>query len=171
MFLVLLAWCVGIGCVVVALRRLRVVGAIEREAIACEGLERASRERVLAKLDESSAQGRAAREVLEAPSRPAAIARLNEALGEVVREIDIGAEVPRSATRVALASGGLTGLLELARRLPAEGAASLPWALAAFSAGIVCAGVCLVLGQRAETGARRARDGWDRLSRILARLV
>ena len=156
---------------VVTAKRLSSVSSLEREASPSDGLERASRERVLGKLGEATKLGSVVREVLGAPSRPAAVARLNEALGDVARELDVGAEVPRTATRVALASAMLFGLVELARRLPEGGAAGMPWALAALAAGISSAAVCLLLGRSAQARARRARDGWDRLSRILTRLL
>lgn len=171
MVALVLALLVSGACVWVSVKRLGLVTGIERDAVASEGLERAGRERLLAKLPSTGELGRVAREVLDAPGRAAAIASLNEALGDIARELDVSREVPKSATRVALASGGLLGLVELGRRLPAEGAASLAAAGPPFAVGVVGAFACVLLGRAAEDRGRRARDGWDRLGRILERLL
>jgi len=165
------AWIVGALCVLATLLRLRRVAELERPALAALALEQPGRERLLAKLAEGNPLGDVAREVLAAPSKRAGIAVLNEALGDVARELDVSAEVPRSATRVALASGGLLGLVELARRLPDEGVQGLGTALAAAAGGGVAALVCLSLGRVARQRAFRCRNGWDRLSRSLDRLL
>ncbi|MCC6666754.1 MAG: hypothetical protein IT375_23585 [Polyangiaceae bacterium] len=162
---------VAAGCIGVSAKRLALVTAIEREAVLSDGLERASRERLLSKLPAESALGRAAREVLEAPSRPLAVASLNETLGDVARELDVSREVPKSATRVALASGALLGLIELGRRLPDDGAQALVGAAPSVAAGLVGMVACMLLARSAEQRGRRARDGWDRLGRILERLL
>lgn len=158
-------------CVWVSAKRVALVTGIERDAVASDGLERASRERLLAKLPADSALGATAREVLGAPHRAAGVASLNEALGDVARELDVSREVPKSAVRVALASGALLGLVELGRRLPDEGTVAMVGAAPPFSVGLVGAVVCIILGRVAEQRGRRARDGWDRLGRILERLL
>ncbi|MBK7586553.1 MAG: hypothetical protein IPI67_40990 [Myxococcales bacterium] len=156
-------------CVRLSVRRWASVARVEREAILSDGLERANRERLLAKLSEDSALGRTAREVLACPSRPAAVATLNETLGEIARELDVSREVPQSAARVSLAWGMLVALVELARRLPDEGAAAAGTALPAAAVGIAGSIVCTLIGRSAAEKARRSRDGWDRLGRILER--
>lgn len=166
-----LALLVSAACTWVSAKRLALVTRIERDAVASDGLERASRERLLAKLPPDGELARTAREVLDAPHRAARVAVLNEALGEVARELDVSREVPKSATRVALASGALSALVELGRRVPDEGAQALAAAAPAFSVGLVGAVACILLGRAAEERGRRARNGWDRLGRILERLI
>ncbi|MCC6903744.1 MAG: hypothetical protein IT377_32550 [Polyangiaceae bacterium] len=160
------------ACVWVSTKRLALVRRVAREAIHSDGLERAGQGRLLAKLPADGPLARTAREVLDAPSRAQAIATLNEALGDVARELDVSREVPKSATRVALASGALLGLVELGRRLPdGDGVAALAAAAPAVVVGGVGAVVCLISARSAEEHGRRARDGWDRLGRILERLL
>jgi hypothetical protein len=166
-----LAWLVGALCVLFTLRRLRRVRELEEPALPALALEQPGRERLLAKLPAGSPLGDVAREVLEQPSRRAAVAVLNEALGDVARELDVSAEVPKSATRVALAAGGFFGLIELARRLPDEGVSGAGTALGAFGGGVVAAMICLALARSARERAFRCRNGWDRLSRALERLL
>jgi hypothetical protein len=169
--LVALAWLVATACVVASVRRLGVVSALARDSAVADGIERASRERLLAKLPGDNPLGRTAREVLDAPSGRAAIAQLNEALSDVARELDLGGEIPKSASRVALASGALAGIVELARRIPVDGAGALGTAGVAFAAGIAGGFFCVIVGRSAEDRARRCRADWDRLSRSLERLL
>lgn len=166
-----LAVVVVAACVSLSAKRLALVSRIEREAVASDGLERASRDRLFAKLPPGGALARTATEVLAAPSRAAAVAALNEALGDVARELDVSREVPKSATRVTLASGALLALVELGRRLPDGAASAMAGALPPVAAGVVGAAICWSLARVAEQRGRRARDGWDRLGRILERLL
>ena len=166
-----LAVVVAAACVWLSAKRLALVTLIERGAVASDGLDRASRERLFAKLPPDGPLARTAAEVLSAPSHQAAVATLNEALGDVARELDVSREVPKSATRVALACGALLALVELGRRLPDDGASALAGALPPMAAGAVGAAICLILARSAEQRGRRARDGWDRLGRILERLL
>jgi len=154
-----------------ALRRLKSVARLAASAQASDGLERASRARVLQRLAPESPMGSLSREVLEAPSERAAIATLNEALGDVARELDVGREVPKSATRVALATGTLLALIEIGRLLPQGAARALPTAGGSFAVGLVGASLCLLIARGADDRARSARDGWDRLGRTLERLL
>jgi len=166
-----IAWLVGALCVLFTVRRLKRVTELEQPALPALALEHPGRERLLDKLPVGNPLGDVAREVLAQPSRRAAVATLNEALGDVARELDVSAEVPRSATRVALASGGLFGLVELARRLPDEGVSGAGTALVAFGGGGVAAVICLILARSARERAFRCRNGWDRLGRALERLL
>ncbi len=171
MIAILLALLVSAACIRVSAKRLALVTRIERDAVASDGLERASRERLLAKLPPDGQLARVAREALEAPGRAAAVASLNEALGDVARELEVSREIPKSATRVALAAEALVGLVELGRRLPEEGPMALVSAGPPFAVGLVGAVACILLGRSADERGRRARNGWDRLGRILERLL
>lgn len=110
------------------------------------------------------------REVTSAPSRANAIAAINEKLFEVATTLDRGADLPKAAARIALASGTLFALLELAGGL-SRGQVSWGPGLVAFMGGLAAAGVCAELGRLAKAQERRCRDAWNRFAKRLASLA
>ena len=109
------------------------------------------------------------RDVLGAPSRAHAVAEMNERLSDAQSEL-AGAAVPRVAARIALGSGTLLAIVEVARGL-GRGDVSVLWALGAFGCGLVAAGVAAHLGRLADSRARARREQWNALSRGLMRLL
>jgi hypothetical protein len=114
--------------------------------------------------------GRVFREALGAPTHSASVALLNEALGEVETELDVGREVPRSAGRITLAAGGFFALIALARGLPASGVDAVLPALVTFAGGGICAFVCATLARAASKPATLTRERWNALTRAIERL-
>lgn len=108
-------------------------------------------------------------EVLEAPSREYGVAMINEQLSDVRRELDMGADVPRAATRVALAAGTALSVLEIARGLPHE--LVMAWVIIPFAIGAVAALACAQLGRSAERGAVHHREAWNGLRSRLTELL
>ena len=110
------------------------------------------------------------RAVMAAPSRAHAVAEVNDRLFDADRELQAGASIPRSAARIALATGALLGIVQLARTL-AGPAPMLASALASFGIGLVSALVCWNLGRLADSRAQAQREAWNELSRGLLRLA
>jgi hypothetical protein len=106
----------------------------------------------------------------QAPSE--ALARLDEHLADVARDLDVGSHVPRSAARIALASGTALALASLAHEMSAgHTAQAAAGPLIAFGAGTIgCVG-SLLAGSVAERRAVRLRAAYDDLSARLERLV
>ncbi len=163
-----LACSIACACLLLALRRWQALaqtapsstssasqtdprGRVERRAVALLGAD------VGAEL---------VRAVLEAPTRAHAVAELNERLSEARASIEAGATVPRSAARVAVASGTLMALVEVARNLP-SGQGSMVWPLVAFGVGLVASVACGQMGRLADCRAQDLRHAWNELSRAL----
>jgi len=90
------------------------------------------------------------------------LGELSEAMADADRAFDLATMLPRSLSRVALASGTSLGILVLLAGRGAEGGIAFAGALVAFTAGMVGAGVCAVLGRAAREEARTARAKWRR---------
>jgi hypothetical protein len=168
-FIALLA---GTLCVAVAVRRWRMLLRLSPRPQPAPGASsaRARAELAAAELVGPQAAARLVSDVLDAPTRKHSVAELNERLSDAAREIDVGREVPRSAARVALASGTLLAVIELVRTLP-EGQASVKWALVAFSCGLASAMGTRYAGRLADSRAEQLREAWNELARMLTRLL
>jgi hypothetical protein len=166
--------CVSAGAVAVAARRLRAVTALlpsdpgslrsavrsgSRDAIASSVRWLFPGEDACAILSQSLFDG-------SAPE--AAIATLNEHLGDIARALAVGHGIPRSAGRVALASGTLAAVLELVASVSARGGAAWATALAEFLAGAVGAAVAFELDRQSLVRADRVRAAWDEVAAIFA---
>jgi hypothetical protein len=169
-FLVLGAWVIAGLCVWVSAARAKRLATFDAETREAEGIERASRARLLAKLPESTRFGAIARTAFAADSKALGLALLNEEIAEIGRELSVGAEIPKGAARAAALAGGCIGIIELIGAMP-EASAGLPRAAAALIGGIVGAMVVVAFGQAAETSARRIRDRANGLSRAVGRLL
>jgi len=150
-------------------RRFNHDGATELlAALGRGGRERA--ERVASERGGQWAAVAALSEVLEAPTHAYGVAIINEQLGDVRRELDVGAEVPRSAARIALAAGTVLSVLAIARGLQ-RGGLMLGWAMAPFLVGLVGAVACMQLGRSAERHASSHRDAWNGLRSVFTTLL
>lgn len=123
-----------------------------------------------AKLPESELRG-VVLGVLDAPVRASAIAALNEGVSELSHELSAGAEVPRSAARICLATGTAAAVVLVAIGLPAQGGAVMGGAGTVFAAGLVGAAACTLIGRAAGDRARRQREAGSELFRLLERSV
>jgi hypothetical protein len=102
----------------------------------------------------------------------APLARLDEHLADVARELDVGSDVPRSAARIALFSGTALAVASFAREVGAGHVADAALGpLIAFSAGVIGGVGALLAGGVAERRAARLRAAYDELSARLERLV
>lgn len=107
-------------------------------------------------------------EAISGRARDVAIRVMNEHLGQVRAELEVGQDVPRVAARVALAVGVLAALVEIASGLSGPGP-SVASAVRAFVAGVAGALVCFELDRRARRRAEGVREEWDRVTRALTR--
>ena len=108
--------------------------------------------------------------LVRSSARLAAVAALNDHLGEVDRTLRTSArELPRSAARIALSTGALGAALSIGGARGAPGA--LGGAVTALLIGAISAGSVLEVGRRARGAEGRARAGWDEVSRILSRRI
>jgi hypothetical protein len=110
------------------------------------------------------------KDVLAAPSRAHAVAEVNDRLFDADRELRTGASIPRSMARIALGTGALIGLVQLARTLGGPESMLLS-ALLAFGAGLASALICWNFGRLADLRAQTRRDAWNHLARALLRLA
>jgi DNA-binding PucR family transcriptional regulator len=163
-----LACSIALACVGFAMRRWRALAQPPPRTTASTGVRngRDRLERRAEALLGADAGVELVSAVLEAPSRAHAVAELNERLSEAQASIEAGATVPRSAARVAAASGMLMALVQIARDLP-TGQGSLSWPLIAFGVGLVASGVCIQLGRLADCRAQDLRRDWNDLARAL----
>ena len=163
-----LACLLSCACLMLAVQRWRALGRAGTATIAsARGQSARSRveQRAVALLGRD-AGAELVVAVLEAPSRAHAVAELNEHLSDAAAGIETGATVPRSAARVALASGTLLSLVQIARELPAAHA-SATWPLVAFGSGLIAALGCGQLGRLADRRAQDLRRDWNDLARAL----
>jgi hypothetical protein len=168
---------IAIACGIASARRLQRVGTglgadVERWTAKLGGSRADS---PLARLRTAARGDAAFDELVEAlagaPSRAVGIAELNDLVGELARELEVGAAVPRAAGRIALFSGVALAVAAVAAGLPAGGQSSLAPAAAAFGLGLVGALACAALGRAAEGRTRRQREAWEQLRRALERLL
>lgn len=167
MLLAVIAWLVAVACVAVGAQRFRKVLALASEANALLADLRNARRSERSWSD----YPRLASElgsVLDAASVEESVAAMNERLGEVARELAVGAELPRACARIGLFSGVILGVIELARTVPLPGGAALGTSGAALIAGISAAAVGFDLDRRARKEAGRAREAWNAISPLAA---
>jgi hypothetical protein len=169
-FLALAAWVVAGLCVWASAARAARLAALETETRAAEGIERASRERLHAKLPEESRLGGILRASLAAESPKHGLALLNEEISDIGRDLTVGADVPRAAARASVLAGGCIGIIELIRAMP-DATVGLPYAAGALVGGLFGAMVAAAFGRAAETSARRIRERSNELSRAVGRLL
>jgi hypothetical protein len=103
--------------------------------------------------------------VRAAPSERERVALVNEQLAEVARLIDVGAEVPAVAGRIALSASVALALLELVPAI--SGGRPLHAALASIVAGVLAYIGCSEIGRRARQSGRQLRSHWNALSGAL----
>jgi hypothetical protein len=165
--LAVIAWLVAAACVAVGVRRFRKIHKLSTEANA-----------LLADLHKARRSGHAwsgyprivseLGPVVTANSAEESVAELNEKLGEVARELSVGAELPGTSGRIGLFSGVILAVVELARTLVGAGGAALGTSGAALAAGIGAAAVGIDLDRRSRREADRTREAWNAVSALLS---
>lgn len=171
MWIIGLSLVIAAACLWVSARRLAELprpGSGDAERAAAELRRRPDRERVahvLALLPPESETAAVLQAVLEAPTREHAIAEINLQLSEVSRRLKVGAEVPRAAARIAMASGTVLALVRVATGY-AETAA-LVSAVTTFAIGLAAGLVCAQLGRLAGRRAVVYRETWNALGKRL----
>jgi hypothetical protein len=88
------------------------------------------------------------------------LGELSEAVGEAEQALALATMLPRSLSRVSLASGTSIAILVLISGPGLGGGPSVVAALVAFSVGVVGAGACGALGRAAREEAGTARAKW-----------
>lgn len=171
----LVAVLVAALCLAWSGQRLRAARRFDRDgapellsALGHGGRERA--ERVALQHAEEWTSVSVLREVLDAPTHAYGVALINEQLGDVRRDLDMGAELPRASARIALAAGTALTVLEIARGLP-HGGLVLAWVAAPFVIGLVTALACTQVGRTAERHVVRHRDAWNGLRTAFTRYL
>ena len=109
--------------------------------------------------------------VLGCRSREHGIAELNEILTDFSGELAAGDHVPKSAARIALASGAVLAIVEVARKLPTPEGVSPQVPLVAFALGLAGAVISAALGRSADEVARRQKDAMNELVRLATRAL
>jgi hypothetical protein len=107
--------------------------------------------------------------ITSAPSRAAAIAELNDRTGELSRDLSVGAELPRSATRIAIATGTACAVIAIAGSIGSSTA--VVEATVAFSIGLGGALGSAAFGRLADARSARHRKDWAELRRVLERAL
>jgi hypothetical protein len=162
--LAIVAWAIGLACILVSFRYFQKSAPDDTEAV-LRTLRRTGR--IESEPGVASAAGSpaadVARSVLRAPDRQHA--ELNEQLTAQERSLSVGAELPQASARIALATGTLLAIVELARTLPGGGPTL--WPVYAFGGGFIAAGVALMLGRAAKKRLDRRRQAWNHLARVL----
>jgi len=108
--------------------------------------------------------------LLRGEAKEAAVAELNEQLGDVDRDLRRGGDVPRSAARIAMFAGVFGGIVELSRAVGTE-FPDYRGAISALGAGLVGALVSAELGRRTRDRVGDVRSEWDRVATLFARKV
>lgn len=135
-----------------------------------------SLQRALKRLDEESDAHQLLQAAENAPSRAYGIALMNEHLADIQADLAQGEQVPKSVSRIALAAGGALAIFAV---VPAVSAETRPAGLhpAIVHTGVIVAlglGTGLVahlLGRQGEQRVRREREGWNKVTHILCRLL
>jgi hypothetical protein len=96
-----------------------------------------------------------------------AIALLNERLGDVARETDVGSEIPRVSARVALTSGTALALGAVLQDFGAR--RQLMWGAATFLVALVAAFSALHVGRVARARSGRQIESWNAVVKALTR--
>jgi hypothetical protein len=159
----------------VSLRRLaalrRGVGAeIAHWAMLVRGARgEGARERLRAAARSDAGLGELVSAIEHAPSRDAGVAELNDRALELDRVLDVGAEIPRSAARIALFTGTACAIVVVMSSLADKTALTL--AVASFGCGLGGAVGCAMIGRAASARARSQRGAWTELGRALERAL
>ncbi len=165
----------GAACIYASVIRLQRVRRLRDHAAEklYASVNRPSRERLLALVATHSTDSvtvKLVRGALEAKTRDHAVAELNEVLTEVGGELDRGAQVPKSAARIALASSAVLAVVGIAQGLP-RGAGSLVEPMVALGIGIAGALTCAQLGRSSERASRRQKDAINGIVRMTMNVV
>lgn len=163
---------ISAAAVAVAARQLVRLGRLRPPR--APGLEEAARggdpEAVAAALDELFPSGwsPSLADALLGKASGAAVAELNEVLGDIDGELRASEGVPRSATRIALFAGAFGGIVEL---LPTVGAGQPSYgpAVAAAGFGILGAILSAELGRRSKERVGDVRSEWDQVATAFSR--
>lgn len=107
--------------------------------------------------------------LLDGSSTGAAVAVLNEYLGDVARELAVGRTVPRAMGRIALAAGTLAGVLQIGSTVSSPSGATWAPAVWAFVAGCLGAGAAFEMDRRCGALSERVRAGWDEVAALCER--
>jgi hypothetical protein len=164
--LAVIAWLVAAACVAAGVSRFRKIHELSSEADALL----ADLRKIRRSGEAWSGNERIVRELapaLDAGSAEESVAALNERLGDVARELSVGAELPGTAGRIGLFSGVILGVVELARTLSGPGGPALGTSGAALAAGIGAAAVGIDLDRRSRREADRTREAWNALSALV----
>jgi hypothetical protein len=163
--LVVMAWLVAAACITVGARRFRKILALANDS-----------EALLADLRKARRTGepwsdypRIVNELaptLTAENAEEAVAALNERLGDVARELAVGAELPAVSARIGLFTGVILAVVELSRTL--SGSAAIGTSGAALAAGMAAAAVGSELDRRSRKATDRARAAWNTLSSLVS---
>lgn len=157
------------SCLAVVLAQLRRVNRGLEEVRALEALVRRARADGHAALLEQSQAHPWLNEVLYATTRPLAVLALNERLGEVARDCEVGKEIPRAGGRIAITAATALAICEILRGFNEK--QHLLCAVASFAAGLIAA---LAIAQAAgllKTRSRQEIDAWNALVKELAPIL
>ena len=167
MLLAVIAWLIAATCIGIGARRLKRIATLGAEAAA-----------LLADLRKARRPGqqwsdypRIARELgpaLTANSSAESVAAWNERLGDVARELAVGAEVPAVSARVGLFGGVILAVVELSRTLGDPSGAALGASGAALAAGLTAGAVGYDMDRRARKEAERVRAAWNGISSLVS---
>jgi hypothetical protein len=165
--LAVMAWLIAAVCIAVGARRFRKIAVLASETEALLSDLR----KVRRSGNQWSDYPRIARElgpVMTADSAEESVAALNERLGDVARELAVGAELPAASARIGLFTGAILAVVELSRTLSEPSGVALGTSGTALAAGIVAAAVGFDLDRRTRTEADRARGAWNTLSSLVS---
>jgi hypothetical protein len=164
--LAVMAWLVAAACVTIGARRFGKMLALANES-----------EALLADLRKARRTGEAWSDyprivselgpALIAENAEEAMAALNERLGDVARELTVGAELPAVSGRIGLFTGVILAVVELSRTLGSG--AALATSGAALAAGIAAGTLGFELDRRSRKATDRVRAAWNSLSSLAAR--
>ena len=171
----LLTLLVGLFCLRSAMARLRRLAELARlspKRIASQ-LRRASsaEAEALSGTVEHDAVGQLLGAPFSSPSRPAAVAEMNDALGEIDGALRERSGVPKAASRIALFFGGGAAAVELARGLGTSATSAGGWAAACFLIGVLAAAGGAAANRRASRAETEQRDGWNSVVRRLSHFL
>jgi hypothetical protein len=158
---VILAWLVAAACIAASARWLVRMLELARSAEALLAALRAIGAGAARGRDESMVQDQLG-DAIGAPSDAHRIAALNDRLADVSRELQVGSDIPRAATRIALFSGTALAVIELSRSLPQPSVASVALS---FLAGVTGSLVSAQLGRLGGAAAARTRAAWNEVIR------